>query len=561
MSMTEPRSGGRILVDTLCALGVDTGFCVAGESYLEVLDAAVDRPELRLVPCRQEGGAAFMAEAWGKLTGKPGLCLVTRGPGACNAAIGIHTAFQDSTPMIVLVGQVGRDHRDREAFQEIDYRRMFGPVAKWVEEIDSAERIPEYLMRAWRIALSGRPGPVVLALPEDMLRERAVAVDPAAPPAIPAPHPDQAVLAEVSRRLAAAQRPIAIVGGSRWNEADRAALARFAADRALPIACAFRRQDILDNDHPCYVGDLGTGSNPALLDRVREADLLLVLGARLGEMTTQGYTLPVPPFPATPLVHVHVDGDELGRVYQPEISLQSTPGAFLAALSGGPVDAAGAERAEWLARLRAGYQAWQTPPDSTDALDLGACFAWLRDRLPADAIVTNDAGNFSGWGHRYLRWRAGGRQLAPTNGAMGYAVPAGVAASLAAPGRVVLSLVGDGGFLMTGQELATAMHTGATPVILVFDNGMYGTIRMHQEQRYPGRVSATDLTNPDFVALARAYGAFAARVERTADFAPALEAALDSETAAVIHLCMDPDVITTRTRLSAMRAKAAGSVR
>lgn len=554
----QARTGGQIIVDTLCALGADLAFCVAGESYLEVLDAAVDRPELRLIPCRQEGGAAFMAEAHGKLTGKPGICLVTRGPGACNAAIGVHTAFQDSTPMILLVGQVARDQRDREAFQEIDFRQMFGPVAKWAAQIDDAARIPEYLVRAWRTALSGRPGPVVLALPEDMLRERAVARDPAGPPVIPVPHPAIPDVRRLAGTLAQAQRPMVIVGGSGWSDDACAALARMTEAWQVPAACSFRRQDILDNTHPCYAGDLGTGPNPALLERVREADLLLVLGARLGEITTQGYALVQPPFPSVPLIHIHVDAEELGRVYQPQLAIQAGPATLLRALS--ELTPGGAEqRRGWVEQVRQNYLDWQVPGGAKGDLDLGACFTWLRDRLAADAIVTNDAGNFSGWGHRFLRYRRPGRQLAPTNGAMGYAVPAAVAAKIARPERDVVCMVGDGGFLMTGQELATAMHAGAAPVILVFNNGMYGTIRMHQEMRFPGRVIATTLTNPDFAALARSYGALGLTVSRTDEFAPAIEEALAAGHAAVIELRMDPEVITTRTTLSALRAKAEAS--
>jgi len=553
----EPRSGGRLIVECLRAQGATTAFCVPGESYLEVLDAAIDR--LRLVVCRHEGGAAFMAEAWGKLTGTPGIAMVTRGPGACNAAIGVHTAMQDSTPMILLVGQVARDQRDREAFQEIDYRRMYGPVAKWVAEIDRADRVPEYIARAWSTALSGRPGPVVLALPEDMLRE-AAAVAPAPRAPVPVPCPDPAAVATAADLLARAERPLVIVGGSRWTDADCDLLRQVAERWDLPVVCSFRRQDLMHADSPALAGDLGTGPNPDLVARVRRADLILAIGTRLGEIATQGYSLFTPPDIGIPLIHVHADAVELGKVYRPDLAIQAAPGAFLAALGRTGRPAAPPARAGWRTDLRRVLEVWRTPPASDADLDLGAVMVWLRDRLPPDAVVTNDAGNFSGWGHRYLRHGRPGRQLGPTSGAMGYAIPAAVAAGIADPGRVVVAFVGDGGFQMTGQELATAVQAGAAPVILVFNNGMYGTIRMHQESRFPGRVSATDLVNPDFAALARAYGAVGATVTRTSDFAPAFDAALRSGKPAVIELRMDPEQITTRTTLSALRARAqAGS--
>ncbi len=552
--MAAGRTGGRILVDALVGQGAEIAFCVAGESYLEVLDAALDRPELRLITCRQEGGAAFMAEAYGKLTGRPAVCMVTRGPGACNASIGIHTAFQDSTPLVLLVGQVARDQRDREAFQEVDFRQMFGPLAKWVAQIDSAARIPEYVARAFRTAITGRPGPVVLALPEDMLRERADVPDlPRAAPVQATPSDgDMGRLAEMLRR---AQRPLAIVGGAPWPDSACARFQSFAEAWHLPVACSFRRQDVMHNASRSYVGDLGTGPNPALLERVRAADLLLVAGARLGEITTQGYGLPAPPKAAAALIHVHADLAELGRVYQPDLAIPSSPAAFadVAAALAPPPEL---PWAAWTAAARQDYESWQRPGPCPGTLDLGAVFCWLRDRLPPNAIVTNDAGNFSGWGHRFLRYGRPGRQLGPTSGAMGYAYPAAVAAKITHPERLVLSLSGDGGFLMTGQELATAMHAGAAPIALVINNGMYGTIRMHQENRFPGRVSATDLTNPDFAALARSYGAFGATLTRTEEFAPAFEEAVASGRAAVIELKPDPEAITTRTTLSALRAKA-----
>ncbi|WP_158045924.1 thiamine pyrophosphate-binding protein [Skermanella pratensis] len=555
-STPKPRSGGQILVDSLRVHGTDRAFCVAGESYLDVLDAFHDAPDIDLVTCRQEGGAANMAEAAGKLTGRPGICFVTRGPGACNASIGVHTAMQDSTPMILFVGQVARDQAEREAFQEIDYRRMFSPVAKWAAQIDDAARIPEFVSRAFHVATSGRPGPVVLALPEDMLRDR-VAVPPTGRYTEVQAHPGPADLERVADLLAAAERPLVLVGGSGWTDRACADLKRFAEASCLPVCSSFRRQDVLDNTSPSWIGDLGTGPNPKLLARVRESDLLLVIGARLGEMTTQGYELIDLPETRQTLVHVHASAEELGRVFRPDLPIQSGSAAFAAALA--RLEPARSDR--WRAWTEAGrrdFLEWLEPAPYDGALDLGAVSVWLRDRLPADSIVTIDAGNFSGWAQRFLTYRRPGRQLGPTSGAMGYSVPAAVAAKLVHPERMVVSYVGDGGFMMTGQELATAMHTGSAPIILVFNNGMFGTIRMHQEKNYPGRVSATALTNPDFAALAQSYGAFGAAVERTEDFAPAFEAAVASGKAAVIELRMDPEVISTRTTLSALRQQALG---
>jgi len=549
-----PRPGGRILVDALVAHGVARVFTVAGESYLHVLDALLDRPEIQVVTCRQEGGAAFMAEAHGKLTGRPGICFVTRGPGACNGSIGVHTAMQDSTPMIYFVGQVARDQAEREAFQEIDYRRMFGSVAKWAAQIDDPARIPELVSRAFHVAVSGRPGPVVLALPEDMLAE-VVDVPDAGVTAPTLPYPGPADIAHLASMLAAADRPLVLAGGSGWTDAAAADLRRFAEAWRLPVAVSFRRQDVVDNTSPAYAGDFGTGANPALLARVKDCDLLLVVGARLGEITTQGYAMLDLPVPRQTLIHVHPSAEEIGRVFQPALGIQAAQAPAAAALAAVPAPTV-CRWPDWAAAARADWVAWSGPRTYGGDLDLGACFAWLRDRLPDDAIVTVDAGNFSGWSHRFLAYRRPGRQLGPTSGAMGYAVPAAVAASLAHPDRIVVANVGDGGFLMTGQELATAMHHGARPVVLLFDNGMYGTIRMHQERDYPARVSATTLTNPDFAALARSYGAFGATVARTADFAPAFEAALASGTAAVLHLRMDPEQITTRTTITEIRTKA-----
>jgi acetolactate synthase-1/2/3 large subunit len=548
-------SGGQLVVASLRAHGVRHAFSVAGESYLEVLDALFDAPDIRLVTCRQEGGAAFMAEAYGKLTHTPGVLLVTRGPGASNAAIGIHTAFQDSTPLVMLVGQVARHQIDREAFQEVDFRRMYAPLAKWVTQIDMAERIPELINQAFQVAVSGRPGPVVVALPEDMLRERAAAAASGPYKAVHA-HPGEADLAELRRRLSQAERPIVLVGGGGWTDEACRDIARFAAANDLPVCSSFRRQDIIDNRRENWVGDLGTGAAPSLVARFKAADLLLAVGARIGEITSQSYSLLGVPDPGKTLVHVHPSAEELGRVFRPDLAIQSGVAEFAAGAAAlEPVRPA--RWARWRAEARAEYEAGLTPSPAAGPLDLGAVMGWLRERLPDDAIVTSDAGNFSGWPNRYLCYRRPGRQLGPTSGAMGYGVPAAVAAKLVHPDRLVLGFCGDGGFMMTGQELLTSLAEGTGPIILLFNNGMYGTIRMHQERRFPGRIVGTALANPDFQALARAYGAFGARVSRTEEFAPAFEEAAAQKRAAIIELAMDPEMITTRTTLSAIRAAAA----
>jgi acetolactate synthase I/II/III large subunit len=553
----SPRSGGQLVVASLRAHRVDRAFSVAGESYLEVLDALYDTPEIHLVTCRQEGGAAFMAEAYGKLTGKPGVLLVTRGPGACNASIGIHTAFQDSTPMVVLVGQVARRQIDREAFQEVDFRRMFSPLAKWAAQIDLPDRVPELVNQAFQVATSGRPGPVVLALPEDMLREEALA-EVAGPYHPVRAYPGTADLAEMRRLITAALRPMVLVGGGGWSDAACHDITRFVEANDLPVCCSFRRQDIVDNRSASFVGDLGTGADPSLVARIKEADLLLAIGARIGEITSQSYSLLRIPEPDKVLIHVHPGAEELGRVFRPTLAIQAGMPEFAAAAAAlDPVPERQRWR-HWRAAARGEYENGLIPSAATagGALDLGAVMGWLRDRLPHDAIVTSDAGNFSGWPNRFLQYRRPGRQLGPTSGAMGYGVPAAVAAKLVFPDRLVVGFCGDGGFLMTGQELATALAAGVGPIILLFNNAMYGTIRMHQERRFPGRVVGTALKNPDFVALARAYGAFAARVERTQDFAVAFEEAANAKGAAVIELVMDPEIITTRTTLSQIRQQA-----
>jgi acetolactate synthase-1/2/3 large subunit len=549
----QMRSGGHILVDQLVLHGTDMAFCVPGESYLEVLDGLHDQAHrIRLINARHEAGAANMAEAYGKLTGRPGVCLVTRGPGACHAAVGVHIAFQDSTPMILLVGQVGRDFMDREAFQEIDYRRMFEPVAKWVAQIDVTQRIPEYLARAFHVATSGRPGPVVLALPEDMLAERAEVAD--ARPYTPAAAAiDATQVAAVRDLLAAAERPLMLVGGSGWTDAACAQIVAFAEAHDLPTACSFRRQDVFDDRSDCFAGDLGTSGPPALIRRVGEADLLLVVGARLGEMTTQGYKLPGAPGPQRRLVHVHPSAEELGRVFPCDLAIQASQTAFAAALAGMRPEAP----PRWSAWRQAARQdflsAIAAPAPSAHCLDVAAALVDWRARMPEDAIVTLDAGNHTGWPQRFLHYGRPGRQIGPTCGAMGYSVPAAVAASLVHPDRTVIGCVGDGGFMMSGQEIATAVQHGGKPIILVFNNSMYGTIRMHQERHHPERVIGTDIVNPDFVALGHALGAHAERVSETAAFGPAMQRATSSGRAALIELSTDPEQISTRTTIAALR--------
>ncbi len=557
--MTQPhsRSGGAILADALIGQGVDVVFCVPGESYLPFLDAAYDRRDrLKLITCRQEGGAAYMAEAHGKLTGRPGVCFVTRGPGACNASVGIHTAFQDSTPLVLLVGQVERAMRGREAFQEVEYRLMYAPLAKAVFEVDAAARMPEAVARAFAVAAGGRPGPVVLVVPEDVLAETAAVADiPAQPVAQAEPSPDD--LARLRALLGGARRPLAIVGGGGWSAAAARDFAAFAEACGLPVAASFRCQDYVDNASPVYVGELGTSVSPQLAQRVRDADLLLVVGARLGEMTTNGYTLVRPPVPDQALVHIHPAGEELGRVYRPALAVTAGATAAAAALRR-LVQVDPAPWADWLAAARREFEANQRPGPCPGALDMGAVMTFLRGRLPDDAVITNGAGNYSGWTQRFHSYRGYRSQLAPTNGSMGYGVPAALAAKAAEPGRMVVCWTGDGDFLMTGQELATAVLHGLDPIILLVNNGMYGTIRMHQEREYPGRVLATDLANPDFAAFARSFGAHGEVVAKTEDFAPAFERAAAAGKVSLLELRIDPEAISTRTTLSAIRDKALG---
>jgi acetolactate synthase-1/2/3 large subunit len=506
---------------------------------------------IRYVVCRQEGGAANMAEAFGKLTSRPGICFVTRGPGATNASIGVHTAMQDSTPMILFVGQIARRDRDREAFQEIDYRRMFGGLAKWVVEIDDATRIPELVSQAFHRAVNGRPGPVVVSLPRDMLGD-IVTVQDALPYAVSRPSPSKVDLERFSTMLRRARRPIVIAGGAGWSVEAAAQLAAWAEANVLPVACAFRRQDAFDNLHPCYAGDVGVGISPDLHARIMESDLVIVIGPRLGEITTGGYTLFAIPSPRQSMVHVHCDPDELGRVYRAEMAILTGMSEFLEAVGRiKPVT-----DPSWRARtlqIHSEYLAFSNPRDMGRSIDLGSIVAWLRDRLPADAIVTNGAGNYAAWVHRYHRYQQYGTQLAPTSGAMGYGVPAAVAAKLAHPDRTVVAFAGDGCFLMTGQELATAVQHDAPIIIVVVNNGMYGTIRMHQEREYPGRVEGTNLLNPDFVSFARSFGASAERVERTEDFPRAFTRAIASGRPALIEVVVDPDVVSPRATLSEIR--------
>jgi acetolactate synthase I/II/III large subunit len=553
--MSNARTGGRILVDQLLTHGVEHIFCVPGESYLAVLDALHDAA-IDVTVCRQEGGAAMMAEAVGKLTGRPGICFVTRGPGATNASPGLHVARQDSTPMILFVGQIERAAREREAFQELDYRATFGPLAKWATEIDDPARIPELVSRAFHVATGGRPGPVVVALPEDMLTEAASVAD-ALPFEPVETHPALAQTAELQKLLWAAERPVAILGGSRWSAAAVGRFARFAERFALPVVCSWRRLMLCPADHPCFAGDLGLGTNPELLDRIKGSDLILLVGGRLSEIPSQGYTLLGIPSPRQTLVHVHPDSEELGRVYRPHLAINASPTAFSAALEGlqPPGTLPWADRT---AEAHWDCLAWRDPAPVKHPGDLqmGAVMAHLRQVLPPDAILCNGAGNFATWPHRFWPFRHYGTQLAPTSGSMGYGLPAGVAAKRLLPERTVVVFTGDGDFLMNGQEFATAVQYDLPVIVLLLDNGMYGTIRMHQERHYPGRVSATALRNPDFAAYARAFGGRGERVERTDEFGPALERVLASGKPAILHCLLDPEAITPATTLSAIRAKA-----
>ncbi len=553
MSGENLRTGGQVLVDALKIHGVDTVFCVPGESYLAALDALHDvRDTIRTVSCRQEGGAANMAEAYGKLTGRPGVLFVTRGPGACNAAIGVHTAHQDSTPMVIFIGQVASDQEEREAFQELDYRRFYDPLCKWAAQIEDPERIPELVSQAFHRATSGRPGPVALALPEDMLRER-VQVEDAGPYRPAMPGVSRAALAEMRALLGKANRPLMIVGGGGWTAEACRDIVAFAEANDLPTGASFRCQDRFDNTHDNYIGDIGIGISPNLARRVKQADLILAVGPRLGEITTQGYTLLTPPRPKQMLIHVYPDPDELGRVYQTDLSIcAGIPEFAREAKAQKPVKSKAWEK--WSEEARLDYLNNLEPSSGLpNTLDMAAVISHLRKALPPEAILTTDAGNFSGWMQRFYQYRRYPTQLGPTSGAMGYGIPAAIAARLMHPDRPVVGFVGDGGCLMTGQEIATAVHYGIDPVILVINNDMYGTIRMHQERDYPGRVMSTALTNPEFAVWAKSFGAFGELVKKTEEFPAAFERARNAGRIAVLELRINPEMITTRTTLSAIR--------
>lgn len=547
------RAGGRVLADALVAQGIDHVFAVPGESYLDVLDglyAVADR--LTLVTCRFEAGAVNAAEAYGKLTGRPAAAMVTRGPGACHGSIGVHIAQQDSTPLLLFVGQIPFSETDRESFQEVDYRKMFAPLAKWVTQIDDAARIPEIVAHAVDVATSGRPGPVVIALSEEM-QKHLVTVPDLGPVRVARPQPDPAAVAELAATLAAAQRPLAIVGGGGWTAQGRADLHRFLIAHDIPVTVAFRRQGLYDGTLSNYAGDLGVGPDPALVAQVKQADLIIAIGTRLGEAVTQGYQLFDPA--TAPIVHIHQEASEIGRVFRPRLGIACDLNAFAAAASAIPV--ADAPWHGWTENLRAIREKGREPPAYTGALNGGTVMRELESLLAPDAICTCDAGNFAGWPQRFINFGPGQRFLGPTNGAMGYSVPAAVGAKIAFPDRMVVSFVGDGGFLMTGQEIATAFHHGVAPIVIVFNNGMYGTIRMYQERSYPGRVSATALTNPDFARLIEAFGGHGETVRETAEFAPAFQRAVASGKPAVIELVMDPEQITSRATITQLRAGTA----
>ena len=553
--MTNSRTGGQILVDQLLIHGVQQLFCVPGESYLAVLDALHDA-HIAVTVCRQEGGAAMMAEAQGKLTGQPGICFVTRGPGATNAAAGIHIAHQDSTPLILFVGQVARGAMGREAFQELDYRAVFGTMAKWVVQIDDPARMPELVSRAFHVATSGRPGPVVVALPEDMLVQAATVAD-ALPYQVTETHPGAAQMAELQQRLQAAQQPVAIVGGSRWSAQAVQAFTAFAQAWSIPVYCSFRRQMLFPATHACYGGDLGLGVNPKLLARIKASDLVLVVGGRLSEVPSQGYELFGIPNPAQPLVHVHADADELGKLYRPAQAIHATPQAFAAALNAVRPQANVPLKAHTKA-AHADYLAWSDPAPIRipGALQMGEVMQHLRATLPADTIFCNGAGNFATWVHRFWPFTSYASQLAPTSGSMGYGLPAAVGAKRLWPQREVVVFAGDGDFLMHGQKFATAVQYGLPVIVVLLDNAMYGTIRMHQEREYPGRISATALKNPDFQAYAQAFGGHGERVTTTEEFAPALARARASGLPSVLHCLIDPEAITPTGTLQGIRRAA-----
>jgi acetolactate synthase-1/2/3 large subunit len=547
------RTGGQLIVEALKANGVTRVSCVPGESYLAVLDALYESG-IETIVCRQEGGAAMMADTWGRLTGQPGICMVTRGPGATNASAGLHIAMQDSIPMILFIGQVQRDAREREAFQEVEYRRAFTEFAKWVGEIDDVRRIPEFVSRAFAIATSGRPGPVVLTLPEDVLVEEFDA--PQAKPATPVEaHPGPAQLADFAEMLKAAKRPLVILGGTRWTEESVAQFQAFAEKFKLPVGCSFRRQMLFDHLHPSYAGDIGIGVNPALGKEVKESDLIVLLGGRFSEMPSSGYTLLDIPYPAQKLVHVYPDPDELGRVYRPDLAICASPKDFVAALATleAPVHPVWEQRT---VAMHETYLKWSTPPKTgPGSVHMGPIMEWIEENTPKDTIFTNGAGNYATWLHRFHRFQRFNTQSAPTSGSMGYGLPAAVAAKHLFPEREVICFAGDGCFMMHGQEFITAVRYGLPIITLLVNNGTYGTIRMHQEREYPGRVSGTDLVNPDFVAFAKAYGGHGELVETTDQFAPAFERARASGKPAIIEIKLDAEAITPTRTLTQIREK------
>lgn len=549
------RSGGQVLIDALRIHGVDRVFGVPGESYLAALDAFHDvEKDIEFVICRQEGGAAYMAEAYGKLTGKPGICFVTRGPGATNASVGVHTAFQDSTPMLLFIGQVARDQMEREAFQEIDYRRMYGQMAKWIVEIEDATRIPELISQAFHRAVNGRPGPVVISLPEDMLTDIVEVADTPAYSRVET-YPGEPQLEALTTLLATAKKPMVIVGGGGWTQQAVDDMQTFAEAFDLPVAASFRCQDMFDNKHKNYVGELGLSAGPKLVERLKDCDVLISIGARLGEMTTGAYTLIGIPVPKQKLVHVHSGAEELGRVYHATLAINATPVGFLSQAARLEPSASPAWK-EWTRAANADYVENLNHPQTPGDVQMGDVMAWLRGHLKPDAVLTMGAGNYTAWAHRFYQYRTFRSQLGPTNGSMGYGVPASVAAKITAPERTVVAFAGDGCFLMNGQELATAMQYDARVIFLVINNGMYGTIRMHQERHYPGRVSGTRLTNPDFAALARSYGLHGETVEKTDEFAAAFERCEASGKPGLIEIRIDPEALTVKQTLSQIRQQA-----
>lgn len=546
------RSGGQVLVDQLKIHGVDTAFCVPGESYLAVIDAMHDASnEVKFITCRHEGGAASMAEAYGKMTGKPGILMVTRGPGACHASAGVHVAMQDSTPMVVLIGQVARDQEYREAFQELDYRKFYGSLCKWAGQIESADRIPEMLSKAFYHAMSGRPGPVALALPEDMLRDMTSVGDADHYKTVrPGVDPDE--MSSLQDLLGQAQRPLMIVGGGGWNQKACDDIVTYAEANNLPTAASFRCQDLFDNNHPNYVGELGTSVSNALAKQVEDADLLLVVGARLGEMTTKGYTIVQVPRPKQKIAHIYPDPDEIGRVYQADLAIAAGVDKFAASARKSTAVASPAW-GDWAAAGRKAYLDNLKPSlDHPGAVDMWAIMQEIAAKAP-DAVITSDAGNFAGWPQRFWQYSRFRTQVAPTNGSMGYGVPSAIGARLVSPDHPVIGFAGDGGFMMAAQEFATAAQYGVDPIIIVVNNSMYGTIRAHQERNYPERVVATALTNPDFVKWAESFGAYGAVVEKTEDFAAAFDGALKAGRISLIEIKLDQQVISTNATLNQLR--------